>query len=44
MVLSAGQRSEEGPMLKLTSSICIDAPVANVWAALSDLGAIHLWV
>src|SRR5262249_26123510 len=32
------------PMLKLTSSVCIDAPVANVWAALSDLGSIHLWV
>jgi hypothetical protein len=31
-------------MLKLTGSVCIDAPVANVWAVLSDLGSIHLWV
>jgi carbon monoxide dehydrogenase subunit G len=34
----------EDPMLRLTSSVCIDAPVATVWAALSDLASIHLWV
>jgi hypothetical protein len=31
-------------MLKLTATACIDAPVHAVWAVLSDLGAIHLWV
>jgi carbon monoxide dehydrogenase subunit G len=31
-------------MLKLKSSVCIDAPVEKVWAALSDLSSIHLWV
>lgn len=31
-------------MLKMTDSSCIDAPVAAVWAVLSDLEAIHLWV
>jgi hypothetical protein len=28
----------------MTMSACIDAPVAKVWAVLSDLEAIHLWV
>jgi carbon monoxide dehydrogenase subunit G len=31
-------------MLKMTSSACIDAPPSAVWAVLSDLEAIHLWV
>jgi hypothetical protein len=31
-------------MLNLSSSVCVDAPVAKVWSTLSDLGAIHLWV
>jgi hypothetical protein len=31
-------------MLEMTDSVCIDAPVASVWAVLSDLEAIHLWV
>lgn len=31
-------------MLKLSSSVCIEAPVEEVWALLSDLAAIHLWV
>jgi hypothetical protein len=37
-------RPKEVPMLRLSSSVCVDAPVAKVWSALSDLGAIHLWV
>lgn len=28
----------------MTSTICIDAPVAEVWRILSDLPAIHQWV
>jgi uncharacterized membrane protein len=32
------------PMLKMTSSVCIDAPVARVWFVLSDLESIPLWV
>lgn len=31
-------------MLKMTGSVCIDAPMAAVWAVLSDLESIHLWV
>lgn len=31
-------------MLKMTGSVCIDAPAAAVWAVLSDLESIHLWV
>jgi carbon monoxide dehydrogenase subunit G len=31
-------------MLKLTSSVCIDAPPAAVWAVLSDLEGIQRWV
>jgi hypothetical protein len=31
-------------MLKMTSSVCIDAPVSAVWALLSQLESIHLWV
>ena len=31
-------------MLEMTSTICIDAPVAEVWKVLSDLPAIHVWV
>jgi len=31
-------------MVRLTSSVCIDAPAATVWARLSDLASIHLWV
>jgi uncharacterized membrane protein len=32
------------PMLKLSATACIDAPVDEVWAVLSDLAAIHIWV
>jgi carbon monoxide dehydrogenase subunit G len=31
-------------MLKMTDSACIDAPAAAVWAVLSDLESIHVWV
>jgi carbon monoxide dehydrogenase subunit G len=31
-------------MLKLTGSVCIDAPAPAVWEVLSDLAAIHVWV
>jgi carbon monoxide dehydrogenase subunit G len=31
-------------MLKMTDSVCIDAPVAAVWSVLSDLESIRLWV
>jgi hypothetical protein len=28
----------------MTRSVCIDAPASAVWAVLSDLGSIHVWV
>ena len=31
-------------MLKMTASVCIEAPAADVWAVLSQLESIHLWV
>lgn len=31
-------------MLRLTRSICIDAPAPEVWAVLSDLDAVSTWV
>lgn len=31
-------------MITMTASVCIDAPVAQVWAVLSDLEAIPHWV
>lgn len=31
-------------MFTMTRSVCIDAPVSAVWAVLSDLDAIHVWV
>lgn len=31
-------------MIKMTGSVCIDAPVEKVWAVLSELEAIPLWV
>lgn len=31
-------------MLRLTRSVCIDADAASVWAVLSDLESIPLWV
>jgi carbon monoxide dehydrogenase subunit G len=31
-------------MFSMTRSVCIDAPVVAVWAVLSDLDAIHVWV
>jgi uncharacterized protein YndB with AHSA1/START domain len=31
-------------MLKMTTSVCIDAPATRVWDVLSDLERIHLWV
>jgi carbon monoxide dehydrogenase subunit G len=34
----------EGLMLKLTRSICVDAAASAVWAVLSDLDGVHLWV
>jgi carbon monoxide dehydrogenase subunit G len=27
----------------MSDSVCVDAPVERVWAALSDLGSIHNW-
>jgi carbon monoxide dehydrogenase subunit G len=30
-------------MMKLTATVCVDAPVSQVWAVLSDLDSIHLW-
>lgn len=38
------QRGTLRAMLKLTATACIDAPVQAVWAVLSDLDAIHVWV
>ena len=31
-------------MLKMTGSVCIDAPASRVWAVLSELDSVHLWV
>jgi hypothetical protein len=31
-------------MFTITRTACIDAPVSAVWAVLSDLDAIHVWV
>ena len=31
-------------MIKMTGSVCIDAPVEKVWAVLSELEEIPLWV
>jgi hypothetical protein len=31
-------------MFTMTRSVCIDAPVSAVWAVLSDLDAIQVWV
>jgi carbon monoxide dehydrogenase subunit G len=31
-------------MLRLKGSVCIEAPASDVWAVLSDLDAIHVWV
>jgi len=31
-------------MFKMNGSVCIDAPVAAVWAVLADLESIHRWV
>lgn len=31
-------------MLKVSRSVCIDAPSAAVWKVLSELDSIHLWV
>jgi carbon monoxide dehydrogenase subunit G len=31
-------------MIKMTGSVCIDAPASAVWAVLSDLDAIDVWV
>jgi carbon monoxide dehydrogenase subunit G len=31
-------------MFTMTRSVCIDAPTSAVWAVLSDLDAIHVWV
>jgi carbon monoxide dehydrogenase subunit G len=30
-------------MLRLSASVCIDAPASKVWDVLSDLESIHLW-
>jgi len=30
-------------MIKLSVSVCIDAPASKVWAALSELDEIHVW-
>lgn len=31
-------------MIKMTATVCIDAPVAKVWAVLSELEAVPRWV
>ena len=31
-------------MLRITSSVCIEAPAAVVWERLADLESVHLWV
>jgi len=31
-------------MLKLSGSVCIDAPAAAVWSVLSNLESVHLWI
>src|SRR5689334_5691164 len=31
-------------MMKITMSVCIDAPAERVWSVLGDFGSIHLWV
>jgi hypothetical protein len=31
-------------MLKLTGSVCIDAPARAVWSVLSELESVHLWI
>lgn len=31
-------------MLRMAQTVCIDAPASAVWAVLSDLESIHLWV
>jgi carbon monoxide dehydrogenase subunit G len=30
-------------VLRMSGSVCVDAQVERVWAALSDLGSIHTW-
>jgi carbon monoxide dehydrogenase subunit G len=30
-------------MMKVSGSVCVDAPASQVWAALSELESIHLW-
>jgi carbon monoxide dehydrogenase subunit G len=30
-------------MLRMTDSVCVDAPVSTVWNALSELESIHRW-
>jgi carbon monoxide dehydrogenase subunit G len=34
---------EDEEMMKLSASVCVDAPVSKVWSALSELEAIHTW-
>jgi carbon monoxide dehydrogenase subunit G len=30
-------------MIKISGSVCIDAPVSSVWTVLSELESIHVW-
>jgi carbon monoxide dehydrogenase subunit G len=30
-------------MIKMSASVCVDAPASKVWAALSELDSIHVW-
>jgi len=30
-------------MIKISASVCVDAPASKVWAALSELESIHVW-
>ena len=30
-------------MIRTSVSVCVDAPISTVWAALSDLESIHVW-
>ncbi len=31
-------------MIRMTMSACIDAPASTVWAVLSEIEAVHLWI
>jgi carbon monoxide dehydrogenase subunit G len=37
------QSIKEAHVIRMSDSVCVDAPVERVWAVLSDLEAIHHW-